>query len=200
MRVGNRRSWLAAVTGTAALLSVLALSSPAAADDSSTSSLTVARAVYASFEQESTGAYSIDVGARTDVLRNETSAQSRGELHFGTDTLYYFAYGTGPNIRLRINASDSRASLHAVIPVQYCFDVNGDEINDPRCPVGSPVTVDASFSSSEPLTYFYDPGNFVRGRVAKATATQNGVNLGSAEYAEIVDNLTVTPTQSPRPS
>lgn len=196
MQVTKKRLWMAGLSSAAAIMSALAVSSPAAADGPSISSLTVARAVYASFEQEPTGAYSVDVGARTDVLRNETSAQTRGELHFGTDTLYYFAYGTGPNIRLRINANDSRASLHAVIPVQYCFDVNGDEVGDPRCPVGSKVTVDASFTSSGPLTYFYDPGNLVRGRVAEATAVQNGVSLGSAEYAEIVENLTVTPTQS----
>lgn len=194
MRVSKKRSWLVAIGGAAALLPTLVVSSPAAADDFSTSSLTVARAVYAAFEQESTGVYSVDVGARTDVLRQVTSAQTRGELHFGIDTLYYFAYGTGSNIRLRINADDSRASLHAVIPVQYCFDVNGDEVSDPRCPVGTQVTVDASFTSSSPLTYFYDPGNLVRGRLAEATATQNGVSLGSAEYAEIVDNLTVTLT------
>lgn len=194
MRVKKRQTWLALVTGAAAVISVLIVPSPAVAGDISTSSLTIARAVYAAFEQEPSGAYSIDVGARIDVLRRETTAQTRGELHFGSDSLYYFAYGTGPSVRLRINADDSWASLHAVIPVQYCFDENGDEVSDPRCPVGELVTVDASFTSSEPLTYFYDPGNLVRGRVAESTAVQNGVELGSAEYAEIVENLTVTPS------
>lgn len=169
-----------------------ALDTSASAASPATGAVIFSRSIYAAFEQESSGVYSIDVGARTDVTHNVTSAQTRGELHFGSDDLYYFAFGVNSGIRLHISLDDTHAALHAVIPIQYCFDANGDQVSDPRCPVGRPVTVDASFRSTEPLHVFRQPGNVAWGRTATATATQNAATLGSAQYAEIVENLTRT--------
>jgi hypothetical protein len=186
----------------ATLLTVLLaiLLTPTGAGASSTADVQVlhAQSVYAEFETSDTGKYTIDVGARVDLTHHVTSAQTRGEVA-GVDELYYLAYATGPSITLKIAGSLHSAWLHATVVVQYCFDEDGMQVDTPACPIGAPVTITAAFTAPSDLTTlkddYGDAGfNLLHGRLGTADATQSGHSLGASQYAEIVDNLTVTRT------
>jgi len=155
-----------------------------------------ARSIYAAFEISDSGGYQIDVGAREDLTRGVKSAQARGEVSTSGGELYYFAYAVGDDIALSINGSPDQADLSATLAVLFCFDDVGVVVEDPRCPVGTPVVVNASFTGSGGIVHLrQEPGpdgnTQVHGRLATAVAMQNGGRLGPSLYGEIVENHTV---------
>lgn len=176
----------------ALLMPLLIVAAPAAA---SPPQIILSRAAYAAFEVED-GLYSIDIGARQETVGGvtATSAQARGEVDLPGEELYYFAFG-GRDAQLDVNGTLTSASLHATIPVLYCFNVEGDQVTDNRCPVGSVIEVTAQFSSDQPLLTLNDRDengvNITRGRLGSASGTQNGESPGPSIYAEIVENRTV---------
>lgn len=109
------------------------------------------------------------------------------------EDLYYFAFGGGA--RLEINGALTQASLDATIPVLFCFDSGGDQVTDPRCPVGTMIHITAQFSSEEPIVVLrhHDENgvNVIRGRLGGASGDQNGTDQGRSIYAEIVESHTV---------
>ena len=111
------------------------------------------------------------------------------------EELYYFAYGGGSDAHLEVSPALDMARLDASIPIKFCFDDDGEPVQDPHCPVGARVNISAVFSSNQPLLVLHDRDesgvNVARGRLASAAGSQNGIDQGEAVYAEIVENRTL---------
>lgn len=173
----------------AASLVLLALTVAPASPASAHTEVIVARAAFAAFEADN-GVYTIDVGGRRDYTNHVVSAQTRGEFSVDGQQLYYLAVGFGPSVHFAVNGSLRRAWLQATIPVIACFNGEGTEVSDSRCPTGTLVSVDATFTGTGDVVRLSQPGNVLRGRLGNGVATQNGESRGPSIYGEIVENHT----------